>query len=80
MMMCIKVWVSIWPGVMVSDRRDWISLKFIWHMTNNKTQVEFKKGGSMSIWIGVDLDLDWITPMPRPGVVQYLFEHSYRRT
>ena len=28
---------------MVSDRRDWISLKFIWHMTSNKTQVELKK-------------------------------------
>ena len=35
---------------MVSDRRDWISLKFIWHM--NKTQVEFKKGGYMPIWTG----------------------------
>ena len=22
---------------MNSDRRDWISLKFIWHMTSNKT-------------------------------------------
>ena len=33
MMMCIMVYVYIWPGVMVSDRRDWISLKFIWHMT-----------------------------------------------
>ena len=41
MMMCIKV--CIWPGVMVCDRRDWISLKFIWHMTNNKTQLELKK-------------------------------------
>ena len=28
---------------MVSDRRDWISLKSIWHMTSNKTQVEFNK-------------------------------------
>ena len=28
---------------MVSDRRDWISLKFIWYMTRNKTQVLFKK-------------------------------------
>ena len=50
MMMCIKVLVRIWPGVMVSDRRDWICLKFIWHMTSNKTQVEFKKRGYMSIW------------------------------
>ena len=45
MMMCIKVYVCIWPGVMVSDRQDLISLKCIWHMTSNKTQVEFKKGG-----------------------------------
>ena len=53
MMMCIKVWVCIWPGVMVSDRQNWISLKFIWHMTSNKTQVELKKGGYMPIWTGV---------------------------
>ena len=55
MMMRIKVYVCIWPGVMVSDRQDWISLKFIWHMTSNKTQdeVEFKKGGYMPIWTGV---------------------------
>ena len=45
MMMFIKVYVCIWPGVMVSDRRDWISLKSVWHMTSSKTQVEFKKGG-----------------------------------
>ena len=38
MMMCIMVYVCIWPGVMVSDRRNWISLKFIWHITGNKTQ------------------------------------------
>ena len=38
MMMFSKVYVCIWPGVMVSDRRDWISLKFIWHMTSSKTQ------------------------------------------
>ena len=37
MMICIKIYFCIWPGVMVSDRRDWISLKFIWHMTSNKT-------------------------------------------
>ena len=43
MMMCIKVNVCILPGVVVSDKRDWISLKFIWHMTSNKTQVEFKR-------------------------------------
>ena len=42
-MMCIKVYVCIWPGVMVSDRRDWISLKFIWHMTSNKTQSSKKE-------------------------------------
>ena len=35
---------------MVSDRREWISLKFIWHMTSNKTQVEFKKIGYLPIW------------------------------
>ena len=52
MMMYIKVYVCIWPRVMVSDRRDWISLKFIGHMTSNKTQVEFKKGGYMPIWTG----------------------------
>ena len=54
-MMCIKVYVCIWPGVMVSDRPDWISLKlkFIWHIVGNKTQVEFKKGGYMPIWTGV---------------------------
>ena len=49
MMMCFKVYVCFWPGVMVSDRQDCISLKFIWHMTSNKTQVEFKKGGCMPI-------------------------------
>ena len=38
MMMCIKVYVCIWPGVIVSDRRVWISLQFIWHITSNKTQ------------------------------------------
>ena len=27
---------------MAPDRRDWISLKFIWHMTSNKTQVGSK--------------------------------------
>ena len=43
MMMCIKVLVSIWPGVIVSDRRAWISLKFIWHMTSNKTQESSKR-------------------------------------
>ena len=43
MMMCIKVYVCVWPGVIVSDRRDWISLKFIWHMTSNKTQVGSKR-------------------------------------
>ena len=37
-MVCIKVSVCIWPGVMVSDRREWISLQFIWHITSNKTQ------------------------------------------
>ena len=36
-MVCIKLYVCLWPGVMVSDTRDWISLKFIWHMTSNKT-------------------------------------------
>ena len=40
---------------MVSDRRDWISLKFLWHMTSNKTQVEVKKGGYMPVWTGVSL-------------------------
>ena len=39
-MMCIKVYVCIWPGVMVSDRRDWIFLKFIWHMTSNTGRVQ----------------------------------------
>ena len=55
MMMCIKVYVCIWPEVMVSDRRDRISLKlkFILHMTSNKTQVEFEKGGYLPIWTGV---------------------------
>ena len=53
MIMCIEVYICIWPGVMVSDRRDWISLKFIWHMTSNKTQVEFKKGRYMLIWTEV---------------------------
>ena len=51
----LNVYSCIWPRVMVSDRRDWISLKFIWHMISNKTQVEFKKGGYMSIWTGVSL-------------------------
>ena len=50
MMMCIKALVCIWPGIVVSDRRDWISLKFIWHMTSNQTQIEFKKGGYMPVW------------------------------
>ena len=36
MMMCIKVWIPIWPGVMVSDRRDYISLKFIWPATKHR--------------------------------------------
>ena len=49
MMMSFKVYVCIWPGVMVSDRQDWMSLKFIWHMTSNITQVEFKKEGCMPI-------------------------------
>ena len=40
--MCIKV----------SGRRDWISLKFIWHMASNKTQVEFKKG----VYLPINLD------------------------
>ena len=55
MKMYIKAWVFIRPGVMVSDRRNWIFLKFIWHMTSNKTQVEFKKGGYsyMPSWTGV---------------------------
>ena len=44
MIMCSKVYICIWPGVKVSDRRGWIYLKFIWHMTSNKTQIEFKKG------------------------------------
>ena len=44
MIMCIKVYICIWPGVKDSDRRGWIFLKFIWHMIGNKTQVEFKKG------------------------------------
>ena len=40
----------IWPGVMVSYRRDlFLKLKFKLHMTSNKTQVELKKGGYMSI-------------------------------
>ena len=55
MMMCIKVCVCIVPGVTVSDRQNWISFKFIWHMTSNKTQVEFKKGGYMPIWTGLSL-------------------------
>ena len=55
MIVCIKVYVCIWPGVMVSDRRDWISLKFIWHTTSKKAQVEFIKGGYRPIWIGVSL-------------------------
>ena len=38
MMMCIKVYVCIWVGIIVSDRRVWISLQFIWHITSNKTQ------------------------------------------
>ena len=43
MMMCIKVYVFIWPGVLVFDRRDWISLKFIWHMTSNKKRRQSSK-------------------------------------
>ena len=35
--------MTIWPGVMAPDRRDWISLKSVWHMTSNITQVELKK-------------------------------------
>ena len=50
MMLCSKVLVCIWPGVMFSDRPDGIFLKFIWHMTSNKTQAKFKKGGYMPIW------------------------------
>ena len=38
MIMCIKVYICIWPGVKVFDRRGWICLKFIWLMTSNKTQ------------------------------------------
>ena len=55
MMISIQVSVCIWAGVMVFDIRDWISLKFIWHMTmtSNETQVEFQRGGYMPIWIGV---------------------------
>ena len=30
--------------MIVPDRRDWLSLKFIWPMTSTKAQVEFKKG------------------------------------
>ena len=52
MVMCIKALVCIWPGVMVSDRRAWMSLEFIWHMTSNRTQIEFKKGGYMAIRTG----------------------------
>ena len=48
--MCIKEWVCILPGVLVPGRQDWISLKLIWHMTSNKTQVEFKEGGCLPIW------------------------------
>ena len=44
---------------MVSDRQDWISLKFIWHMTSNKTQVEFKKGGYMPVRTGVSQSSAW---------------------
>ena len=43
MMMCSKVYVCIWPGVIVSDKGDWISLNFIRHMTSNKTQVGLKR-------------------------------------
>ena len=43
MIMCIKVHICIWPGVKVSDRRGWICLKFIWYITSNKAQVEFKR-------------------------------------
>ena len=38
MIKCIKVYICSWPGVKVSERRGWICLKFIWHMTSNKTQ------------------------------------------
>ena len=41
----IKVWFFILPGVTATDARECISLKNIWHMISNKTQVEFKKGG-----------------------------------
>ena len=52
-MMCIKVYVCILPGVMVSDGQDWISFKFILNMTSNKTLVEFEKDGYLPIWTGV---------------------------
>ena len=44
---------------MASDRRDWISLKFIWHMTSNKAQVKFKKEGYMPIRTGVSKSGAW---------------------
>ena len=43
MMMCFNVYVCIWPGVMVSNRQDWISLKFIWHMTRTKHRYSSKR-------------------------------------
>ena len=38
MMMCIKIYVCIWPGVIVSDRRDWISLKLKIYMAHDQQQ------------------------------------------
>ena len=43
-------YASTLTGVMAPDRREklpneWISLYFIWYVTINKIQVEFKKGG-----------------------------------
>ena len=44
---------------MAPDRRDQISLKFIWIMPSNKTQVKFKKGGYMPIKTGISYASAW---------------------
>lgn len=41
---------SIWQDVMTSNRCDWISLKFIFHMTSNKTQVRLYANLARSIF------------------------------
>ena len=43
MEMSTKVWVCIWSGFMFSDRRNYISLKFVQHMIRKNTG-KVKKG------------------------------------